>query len=108
MEEKKYMIRTENGYFKIHPAILRVLNNKLKSDTEEIKCVHFLYNAIKRWHLEDVDDFFTATKDNASLLTDEMAQFLNNNNEPIKLDKYSHYYIIEINDNKEFEIKIDN
>lgn len=108
MEEKKYMIRTENGYFNMHRPIIRVLNNMLNSNTEEKLCVHFLYRAIKRWHLEDVDDFCTATRDNASLLTDEVTQFLNNNNEPIKLDKYSHYYIIEINGDKEFEIKIDN
>jgi hypothetical protein len=108
MEEKKYMIRTDNGYFNIHRPILRVLNNMLNSNTEERRCVHFLYNAIKRWHLEDVDDFCTASKDKASILTDEVTQFLNNNNEPIKLDNYTHYYIIEIDGNKEIEMKINN
>lgn len=108
MDEKKYMIRTENGYFKIHPAILRTLDNMIKKNTVESECVRFLNIAIKRWHLEHIEDFCISSKNKASILTNELTQFFNNNNEPINLDKYSYYYIVEINGNKEFEMRIDN
>lgn len=108
MDEKKYMIRTDSGYFKMPYGILYMLNNELKKNPDEKKCVDYLYRMLKRRHAENVGDFCTDSKDKASILTDELAQFFNNNNEPIKLDRYSYYYIIEIDRDKEFEMRIDN